>query len=513
MQVVQANIDITTGMHLLETPYDIIINSQIYDKTTMLPKPYKFFNVNDETKLYNLLSRSSNSIGDVNSKMHQPTNYNHIIHDSLYTDIFYMLKQCVLYKFQYNNKEYDLVKSGAVNSMGDVAHVANSHGQKYLHQTKDYIIVGEMNSNGPALHNIGIARINKETFAVSGKAFGGCTFGDVYLLKADQDYMYFLLFTLSNPDGSYRIYRYNINTDVVDLLHTREFKTTTCIGKCSPVTFNGYHYILSTNKAGDAYGFIRYHIDYEGGVTEEFFDIEYDATKWPFQTIGNLGITKKDCFALSLYNVDNQYIACTAHNVENSHQHDGIDLKKLHRHMIFKIDDEGIVQKDIFSINDLCYGVLYYDKYTVAFHTDAGYKFYKFDTEFEEYTPCYRRTGLFTYVGLDTMNRLYTIDTANKMNIVSNVTACILDAHFEEEAYDFSSSGTIRTAVLFSAKNFLNSYIKADVELVLNGPCAFYDGTTSKKLTTSASGETGVIVDITNGGRVDVIIKQVGVDK
>lgn len=511
MQVVQANIDITTGMHLFETPYDIIINSQIYDKTTMLPKPYKFFNVNDESKLHNLLSRSSNNIGDANGQMHLPTNYNHVIYDLLYTDIFYMLKQGVLYKFQYNNEEYDLVKSANVISISG-AGGANYRGQKYLHQTKDYIIVAEMNSGGPAIKNIGITRINKENFAVNGKTLGGCTFGDIYLLKADQDYMYFMLFSLSNPDGSYRIYRYNINTDALDLLHTREFTINTCIGKCTPVTFNGYHYILAANEAGNAYSFIRYHIDYEGHVTEEFFDIEYDATKWPFQTIGKLGITKKDCFALSLYNVDNQYIACTAHNVQNSYQHDNIDLRKLHRHMIFKIDGEDIVQKDIFSINDLCYGVLYYDKHTVVFHTDAGYKFYKFDTDFEEYTPCFRKTGAFTYVGLDTMNRLYTINAANKMTIVSNVTACILDAHFQEEAYDFSS-GVVRTAVLFSAKNFLNAYIKAEVELVLNGPCAFYDGTTRKKLTTSASGETGVVVDILRGGKIDVIIKQVGVDK
>ena len=52
MQVIPENLNITTGYHVFETPDDIIINSQIYDKITMEPKPYNFFNTNYKYQTY-----------------------------------------------------------------------------------------------------------------------------------------------------------------------------------------------------------------------------------------------------------------------------------------------------------------------------------------------------------------------------------------------------------------------------------------------------------------------------
>ena len=46
MQVIPENLNITTGYHVFETPDNIIINSQIYDKITMKQKTYNFFNSN-----------------------------------------------------------------------------------------------------------------------------------------------------------------------------------------------------------------------------------------------------------------------------------------------------------------------------------------------------------------------------------------------------------------------------------------------------------------------------------
>ena len=93
MQVIPENLNITTGYHVFETPDDIIINSQIYDKITMEPKPYNFFNTNYCLNNKNLLLHEVNILEYPWAMIAKEPDYRYYIQDTQNSDIFYCLTE------------------------------------------------------------------------------------------------------------------------------------------------------------------------------------------------------------------------------------------------------------------------------------------------------------------------------------------------------------------------------------------------------------------------------------
>ena len=94
MQVIPENLNITTGYHVFETPDDIIINSQVYDKITMEPKPFNFFNTNYKYQTYeNMLLHFYTKLNHY-TMLPKEVNYKRYIQDTKDPSIFYF---CNLY--------------------------------------------------------------------------------------------------------------------------------------------------------------------------------------------------------------------------------------------------------------------------------------------------------------------------------------------------------------------------------------------------------------------------------
>ena len=93
MQVIPENLNITTGYHVFETPDDIIINSQIYDKITMEPKPYNFFNTNYCLNNKNLLLHEVNILEYPWAMIAKEPDYKYYIQDNQDSSIFYCLTE------------------------------------------------------------------------------------------------------------------------------------------------------------------------------------------------------------------------------------------------------------------------------------------------------------------------------------------------------------------------------------------------------------------------------------
>ena len=104
MQVIPENLNITTGYHVFETPDDIIINSQIYDRITMEPKPYNFFNTNYCLNNKNLLLHEVNILEYPWAMIAKEPDYRYYIQDTQDSDIFY----CVTEQAESNQNQYIL---------------------------------------------------------------------------------------------------------------------------------------------------------------------------------------------------------------------------------------------------------------------------------------------------------------------------------------------------------------------------------------------------------------------
>ena len=152
MQVIPDKLDITTGQHVFETPEDIVINSQIYEKITMEPKPYNFFNMNTVLTNKNLLLHEVNILEYSDSNPFKEPGYEYYIQDNQNPDLFYCLSEIgptntnqYVHKIQKQENGWKVISSISPDSSYRPVNVSGAQGT-YLHykllgQTQNYIIL------------------------------------------------------------------------------------------------------------------------------------------------------------------------------------------------------------------------------------------------------------------------------------------------------------------------------------------------------------------------------------
>ena len=158
MQVIPDNLNITTGQHVFETPEDIVINSQIYDKITMEPKPYNFFNMNTVLTNKNLLLHNVNILEYTGVNMAKENNYKYYIQDSQNPDLYYCLSEIG----PSNTNQYFHQIKKVENGWQVVKSISPDSGYRwnyntyftYLHykmlgQTDNYVILAQIMKNAP----------------------------------------------------------------------------------------------------------------------------------------------------------------------------------------------------------------------------------------------------------------------------------------------------------------------------------------------------------------------------
>lgn len=497
MQVVKANLEVTTGMHLLETPEDIIINSQVYDKATMQPTANQFFNINNDCEL---LAKLTSLTDNEYSRIHKPADYNHILQDADDIELFYIINRSVLYQLRKHDGVYSITKSCQIDE-------ENHMNMKFLGQTERYVLCA---TNALESKTISVVKIDKQSFEytemISETFESEKIMVDYYTFRNDENYIYFYVYkSCSNEECGVIIYQGNINTNEVIEIHKNTWDYSLAIGKCAPTTFNDYYHILVSDEEGENYEFLRYHINFDGEVDERRFAVSHEIVK--MYLLENLEMQADDNLCFTLQNINNEYIACVIHSAESIQKTNTTPMYKI---LLFKPEGDGLKCIYVYSFGRVCYGALFYDESTILAHTTSGYRMYQLNTTTEKYQSCYERTGSFKCIGIDEMNRIYNIEDDNRITITSNITACTLEANFQKNSYEYNGS-SFYTAVEFYAKNFYNTYITTKAELILDGPCQFSDGT-KRKTVTITTGVNSEAVRIYGPGKVDVIIKQVGVD-
>lgn len=551
MQVIPENLNITTGYHVFETPDDIIINSQIYDKVTMKPKPYNFFNTNYCLNNKNLLLHEVNILEYPWAMIAKEPDYRYYIQDTQDSDIFYCIteqaaskqNQCIL-KLQRLDTGWKVLNKITPDSgyrYGWSVHYGDSKSSvlhyKLLGQTDEYIVLTQTMSGMPYEHSINVPRYQTLSYIIikksdmSAKSMNIETYYDysVYLIKETKDSLYLY----ENLGGRIYIVRFDPYTNTRTVFFSKEiYADAFCIGISNIINFQNKYYILTCNSTKDYYAFQELTIDFEyNKVSCKEKVLEKDSNFIYHYATSRTDFLDCSWLQIDLKNINDTYISITIHdNVNKIHGH-GYSLNddfnpwynlgqtvssaaKYHRHILYKYDktndkwiSKGIINPD--EQTQHIYGVLYYDDYTPIFLLNTRIMAYRLNLETEKYEKCFEKVGTYYTIGLDENNKFYMFDSNNNCSIYNDVTSYELFAKFEHDSYNYTD-GPIDTYVSISSKNFLSEYINTKVELTLSGNCKFFENNRKTLVTyTSSTGELNIPVTVTNGGTMYCYIKEV----
>lgn len=554
MQVIPENLNITTGYHVFETPDDIIINSQIYDKITMEPKPYNFFNTNYCLNNKNLLLHEVNILEYPWAMIAKEPDYRYYIQDTQNSDIFYCLTEQT-----YNNQNQYFLKIQKTNTGFKILNtIAPDSGYRYgfsgswgdskssvchykmLGQTDKYIILTQTmsgipyvyNSNQPRRATLSYLIINKSNMTISFKNIDVYYDYSVYLIKETNDSLYLY----ENLGGRIYIIRFDPYTNTRTVLFSKEtYADSKCIGISNIIKFNNKYYILTGNSDNNYYAFQELTIDFEyNKVSCKEKVLEKDSNFLYHYATSRTDFLDCSWLQIDLKNINDTYISITIHDNANKihaygysrwSNYEGsnawINLgqtvssaAKYHRHILYKYDKDndkwiskGIIAPD--EQTQHIYGVLYYDDYTPIFLLNTRIIAYRLNLKTEKYEKCFEKAGTYYTIGLDENNKFYMFDSNNNCSIYNDVTSYELFAKFEHDSYNYAN-GPIDTYVSISSKNFLSEYINTKVELILEGNCKFTENNKKTLIThTQSTGKLNVPVTVTNGGTMYCYIKEV----
>lgn len=556
MQVIPENLNITTGYHVFETPDDIIINSQIYDKITMEPKPYNFFNTNYCLNNKNLLLHEVNILEYPWAMIAKEPDYRCYIQDTQNSDIFY----CVTEQAASNQNQYILklqrLETGwkvlnAIAPDSEYRHGVNGYyGSSYstvlhyklLGQTDDYLILiqtmsgmsNKYNTNQPRPQTMSYVVVNKSNMSAKYMNVGVYYDYSVYLIKETNDSLYLL----ENLAGRLYIVRYDPYTNTRTVFHSvvsENMIDANCVGISNIIEFKNKYYVLTTNADNKYYAFREFTIDFEYNKVISKEITLPTITELSFHRATNRNdFLDNGWLQIDLKNIDDTYISITIHDNANKlhsygycrdsdyygcngwlqHTQTVLSNAKYHRHALYKYDEtekkfisKGIITPD--ESKQHIYGVLYYDQYTPIFFLNTRIMAYRLNLETEKYEKCFEKAGTYYTIGLDENNKFYMFDSNNNCSIYNDVTSYELFAKFEHDSYNYTN-GPIDTYVTISSKNFLSEYINTKVELTLSGNCKFFENNRKTLITyTSSTGELNIPVTVTNGGTMYCYIKEV----
>ena len=504
--------------HMFETPYDMIVNGQVYDKATMKPKPYHFANIADFLPECSVFDECINRIGEKICLPDKGIDYKNIVQDSEDSSIFYVLyfaagntASVYLAKIQKTDNTYVMLGTTYYNSPNPTTNVANAY--KFLGQTKDYILLSEAHraasSGREDLRNIVVRRVSKQDLSsvyvidyandnhmvhsnVGSRCFG-CSH---YLIKNDDSYAYIYVYCGENA----YIRKYNVLNNTWATLYTFNsmYVNGYSIGTSNLIEMNGKYYILTGNTTTTAYELQEITVDEQDVVSVVHYTISHvgfpyshNGYRPSYDELNQLG----PYLIYTLKNIDNQYIGLTVHYNE------GWGVSANHKHVLIKKTASGFQITDAFSI-PTCFGVLYYNPYISVVLTTEGYTFYRVNQERDSWEEIRRETGTFNYIAFDSYKRFYTVDTANKVTMHSNVSTYEIDVRFQNSGYQYQGQ-PIETVCIMYAKNFLGDYIDTVLKVTLTGPVRFADGSMEKEVSTQG-GIVGEPVYICDSGQIGV---------
>lgn len=543
MQLIDKETVIDTSIpRIVETPDYLIINTQVYDKSSLKPIPLNFQILtygNVLTNLYRTIWTNWNHTGGAYIYMQflHDIDKRKVMQDNVDSEIFYTITKkqtCAIYvnkykRFKNENNEYtvQLINQTTWNEGVTPQGCSTSvYGADFifLYQTDEYII-GFLcyPYNHGSWYTAGtkgyvLYKINKKTWAFHEYHNVGNTTSlyNMHFIKYYENTFYsFIEYGIN-----FYINKYNLTTNTVTNLLTYTNTNSLDIVTNYTKIDNKYYYLTdyyqyyeTDEERKHHYTFGRFTLDETTDtVTNDILKIDYNNinpdtdTNQTYNGIGQ-GVYHT---LYSLTKNDNNYIICVIHSNPNY-----VYYPLQHKILVFKLefDEDGneyFILKTMTKFVNGCKGVMQYIEndanLLVTLHDDS-YCFYKFDSTSESYIQTFRKSGVFYMLGFDELNRLYAQYDNNSIDIISISNSAVMKADFKEELYKIEGTENINTEVFYYVKNFADDFIEMDIKLSLYGQVTFEDGTKQKHLRTKPLINT-IPVIITGGGKIEVVITQ-----
>lgn len=537
---------------IIETPNSLIINTQVYDKSTLQPRPMNFLAWHNNFKHLILKTQidwnndivTQNFDGYIIPYCHRvsnapsiwvdkedPTKYYVLHRNQTYTS--YVADNVIFRMMQEKDNKISFLQSAAPYGNYSSTGGSQINDMHILCETDNYFIAerkARQNitsayfNNGYYYSISQLLRISKKSltsYAVVNEIRGSNS-GSSHTHENNINYCgmagywYYLeskpsteiVYLMRKFGSNYQIYKYDATINSLVLLHT--YTNTNYRTMSNAIKVNEYYYTLVDKyDANDGafphlYGFMRFKLNTDADtVTEEFFPINisdgnYSAMiprTYQFVTLNSLETFKAN---------GKDYIICTMH--DSGFLRHG----SYHFHATLRIDETEAVVTDYISLSPGCRGVLYYIKPTTCvFLLVNSFAFYTFDESSERYVLTYNCAGIYKTIGFDMTNRFYALSTGYAVQMLTYYNPVVLKADFAEEIYDKTDTNNVNTTVSYYAKNFANEYISTSVTLTLIGNVVFTDnGAKTIQINTSDTGIATVPVTINGAGRIQVSITQ-----
>lgn len=534
---------------IIETPNNLIINSQHYNKATLQPIPMKFTSWgcqykhlflktridwnNEIHRYYNIISchRVNNTPYIWISKDNPNRFYSLADHSSYRTDcddkvLRYLEEQDDKINFLqaavcYNNYGINQTSDSNYRAKNDLNILCETNtyfiaARKTQHFSRGY------NSENPkyyyGLNTIQLLRINKTNLTSytivqeSYTDYGGNTSpdyennftiaGNYYYLESKPNSE--IVYLAKRWKSNIQILKYDATTNILTGLYTytnNYYRTMS-----NAIKVGDYYYALIDNYIAGAaiehtYAFIKIKLDIN---TDKVIGEVIPIDNGPYTTMVTRNYSLSVVNSLETFSVNGKdYITCTMFatdfelNAEN------------HFHATIRLDDTQGTVTDYIPLNMGCRGVLnYVEPTTCVFLLYNSFAFYAFDSTAEKFVLTYNSPGIYKTIGFDMMNRFYALSTAYSVEMLTYYSPVILKADFEEEIYN-KVSDKVETKIYFYAKNFSNEFINTNVTIKLIGGAIFKDnGKTTIETNTADTGIKELPVTITGNGRIQVTITQ-----
>lgn len=516
-------------LKILETPKYLIINTNIYDKTSLEPIKFDILDAYDITFtswifiLKRLVFTNYNYTSRYFQQLVKCKNYG-MVEDTTYPNRFYIIgqrqtaggflkcyeevtdKENNKHSFnllkEFNNGEYAYGYNNC--SAGAIFYCGNF---EILHQENEYLIVKQ---NWPTGWNTGrwsgggvsnccsCFKLNKQDFSTLDVHSAGN-------INQDGSYNYFYMehngiydYIFINWHLNHYVIRFENNHNTTSTIYDNA--ETGCDITANPVKIGDYYYYLvdEYKRTGKyAYQLCKLKINYdEGNCSYEYIDIEGKDLLDVDGTTVMANITHPlihECHTI-INNVGN-YMIIVARSQPN-----GDWYYPQHKLCVLHIEeDKAIVTQVVPFKNIPCRGVLsYYEEdghadFIVTLHNN-GVMGWKFDYIKEKYINTFNHEGVFYAMGFDEQQRLYLQKSDNQIQMFDNIETCIADVHFANEVV---SENLNTTSLFFSVKDYFNNYVKENVIINLYNGVTFEDGSIQKEFMSSNNGETEVQLLIT----------------
>lgn len=525
MQLLNETVFSSTIPKVIEFGDKMVINGQVYKKNPYSPISFEFFNYSDNANRIYLKTLIEQ---DISNQCLDNRTFNSYIIDSEDSNIMYTISRLNhqrINKILVNGNNFTISNTWILGDSYTNAPgwCPNPYFQNYhvdfLTQSQLYIYLLVTGANLMDNHVTGtgsygwgqydarrsfIVSIKKSDLSIAGYPVSYAVTTQKYFqyLTKKNNFLYFSVFDLINKTRS--IIRYNDTLQTTATIYSKTYNSYINVGRgvYLDLIYYAAQIILDSEDSTNKLKICLHSFDLETDkVSYEEYSISGTKDFNPIFTVNPNYTTNFEIQHIE----DNMFVLTICGTNKSpglSGQHKIVVLEKDVNTKTFRVRSVEKFTYDYLSM------LPYIDAHTLLFTNRSNIDFYRYDSTAKAYYRAFQKSGNFLEIGLDSMNRFYTLNADYTVEVFSQLSPVQLKVDFAEEVYNYNGID-IETTAAFYAKNYLDEYLSTPVTLEIVGNAKFKEnGKSTIVKTTSADGILSTDVIIYDSGNLEIRITQ-----